>query len=110
MERTGTTGRGPCPSMLDCPPLDLTAPDSWPDLDITAGPLLDISTFPPLDLSAPESWPDLDITAQPPLDLYAGFAQLDLNAEKGAGRPETARPGKPSTRSRKARKTAGKRL
>ena len=82
-------------------------PESWPG--ICPAPL-DITAFPPLDLSAPGSWPELDITAQPPLDLYAGFAQLDLNAEKGAGRPGQPGRGKSSTPSRKARETAGKRL
>lgn len=82
-------------------------PESWQG--ICPAPL-DITAFPPLDLSAPGIWPELDITAQPPLDLYAGFAQLDLNAEKGTGRPGQPCRGKSSTPSRKARKRPEKRL
>lgn len=93
--------------MLDCPPLDISA---GLQLDITAGPPLDISAFPQLDLLAADSWPELDLTAGPPLDISAGLRPLDLNAEKGPGRPEIARPGKSSTPSRKARKQPGKRL
>ena len=82
-------------------------PESWPG--ICPAPL-DITAFPPLDLLAPESWPEIDITAQPPLDLYEGFARLDLNAEKGTGRPGRPGRGKSSTPSRKAQKRPKKRL
>lgn len=61
------------------PPLDLAASSSWPDLDTSAGPQLDLSA----DLI--------------PVDLNADLVAVDLNAEMPAGRPEKRRPGKSST-------------
>lgn len=59
--------------------LDLAAASSWPDLDTSAGPSVDLSA----DLI--------------PVDLNAELVAVDLNAEMPAGRTEKRRTGKPST-------------
>ena len=70
------------------PPLDLAASSSWPDLDTSAGPQLDLSAdLIPVDLNA-------DLIA---VDLNADLIAVDLNAEMPAGRTEKRRTGKPST-------------
>ena len=72
------------------PPLDLAANSSWPDLDTSAGPQLDLSA----DLI--------------PVDLNADLVAVDLNAETPAGRPEKRRPGKSSTGRKKPVESAEK--
>ena len=71
-------------------PLDLAASSSWPDLDTSAGPQLDLSA----DLI--------------PVDLNADLVAVDLNAETPAGRPEKRRPGKSSTGRKKPVESAEK--
>lgn len=66
-------------SRRDLPPLDLAASSSWPDLDTSAGPSLDLAA----DLI--------------PVDLNADLIAVDLNAEMPAERPKKRRTGKPST-------------
>ena len=61
------------------PPLDLAASSSWPPLDTSAGPQLDLSA----DLI--------------PVDLNADLIPVDLNAETPVGRSKKRRTGKPST-------------
>ena len=88
------------------PPLDLAASSSWPDLDTSAGPQLDLSTLPPLDITA---GPQLDLSADLiPVDLNADLIAVDLNAEMPAGRPEKRRPGKSSTGRKKPVESAEK--
>ena len=81
------------------PPLDLAAASSWPDLDTSAGPQLDLAAdLVPVDLNA----------GLVPVDLNADLVPVDLNAEMPAGRPEKRRPGKPSTGRKKPVESAEK--